>query len=41
VPFHALRSASIASFSALVAKLATPAPETAAAPLSHFCLRHG
>jgi hypothetical protein len=42
VPFHALRSASIASFSALIAELALPPTEPAAAPrVSHFCLRHG
>jgi hypothetical protein len=41
VPFHALRSASIASFSSLIAELALPPSEPAAAARGpHFCLRH-
>jgi len=41
IPFHPLRSASIASFTALIAKLALPTPDsTPLTRVSHFCLRH-
>jgi hypothetical protein len=42
VPFHPLRSASVASFSALVARLASPPSEpNSPFPVTHICMRHG
>lgn len=41
VPFYAVRSASAASFAALLTELATPAQTTGTEPASRFCLRHG
>jgi len=42
VPFIALRTASLASFAATVAReLAPPDAGTRTTSASHFCLRHG
>ncbi|MDB5851607.1 MAG: Membrane protein involved in colicin uptake [Rhodoferax sp.] len=41
IPFYPVRSASAASFAALVARLAAPAAAVRAAPVSRFCLKHG
>lgn len=42
VPFHALRSSSVASFGALVSRLAVaPVASPQGNHVSHFCLRHG
>jgi hypothetical protein len=42
VPFHPLRSASVASFSALVARLALSSTEPDSPfPVTHICMRHG
>jgi hypothetical protein len=42
VTYHALRTASLASFVELMMRLyADAAPTLAAVPVSRFCLRHG
>jgi hypothetical protein len=41
VPWHPVRSASVASFVLLVDQLLEQAPAAATPPVSHFCLHHG
>lgn len=41
IPFHPVRTASAASFAALLTRLSVPATPLRAEPLSRFCLKHG